>query len=146
MILTKERKASSFNDSSFARAQVDAWEKTLAVRICMQPIIDQVNTLPVLPDSFDDISELKDNDLHNNLAHTLNELVDVLGMQCDNQGEGTKRKIKSSADWQQVLEPQQQLQPYWENVVNKWHARTHFGSEEKKSSLRVFNQTIWDQV
>lgn len=148
MILTQERQSGGKNDPLFAGAQVTAWEKTLAVRISMQQIMDQVNTFPVLPDSFVDDSELINSELHVQLQKTLNGLVDILDSQCDRNRKVSRKRqpIKSSEDWKSVVEPQELLQPQWESVVNKWHARTHFGSEEKKANLKIFNQTIWDQV
>jgi hypothetical protein len=148
MILTQERQVGGRNDPSFARAQVTAWEKTLAVRISMQQVMDQVNTFPVLPEAFVEESELVTSELHQHLQKTLNGLVDILDSQCDRNRKVSRKRqpIKSSEDWSKVIEPQQILHPKWESVVNKWHARTHFGSEEKKANLKVFNQTIWDQV
>lgn len=38
------------------------------------------------------------------------------------------------------------MKPHWETTVNKWHARLHFGSEQVKSKMKIFNQTVWEQI
>jgi len=34
----------------------------------------------------------------------------------------------------------------WEPVINKCYARINYGSEQKKSSMKVFKQTLFDQM
>jgi len=48
--------------------------------------------------------------------------------------------------WEKLQGTQKRLRVGWEETVNKWHARMHFGSEKNKSTMRVFNQTIWEQI
>ena len=40
----------------------------------------------------------------------------------------------------------QALRPFWMETVNKWHARLHFGSEQAKQKMKMFNKTVWQQV
>lgn len=59
----------------------------------------------------------------------------------------TKNKRSRDSDlWEELEGTQKRLRRRWEETVNKWHARMHFGSEQKKSTMRVFNQTIWEQI
>ena len=53
----------------------------------------------------------------------------------------------STVEWSSILDTQQRLKSEkWQPTVNKWHAKLYFGSEKTKSTMKVFNHSIWDQV
>jgi hypothetical protein len=148
MILTKSASLNS-NAVEFAKLQVSAWENILALRISLQQVTDRINTLPLLEFRSDDLSEIQSNDFNRALNDILSETYDILSYQVPSSTVGkssTKKRKSRSIEWKDVISIQETLFPNWERVINKWHARTHFGSEKKKSSLRVFNQTVFDQV
>ena len=144
--------------AALANEHMKAWEKTLALRISLQKSLDIGNQLPT-----ESVLDLYNNDKDNEIVHAssdlakslqvvLRELVDATNTQAehitsDGSFKATKRKrADETVTWDQVQESQDHMNAYWERVVNKWHARLNFGSEHVKSKLKVFNQTIWNQV
>jgi hypothetical protein len=143
--------------AALASQHMKSWEKILALRISLQKSIDVGNQLPA-----ENMTELYGLDSENSIVQSTNtlckglqsvltELVDVSNVQAENIGDkfkttNNKRKRTSQVSWEDVVAPQDAMTPYWESVVNKWHARLNFGSEQAKSKLKVFNQSIWDQV
>jgi hypothetical protein len=158
MILTASRET-DLQAAPVARAHVEIWEKSLAYRISLQQILDKFNEFPVLSStsgpSFptSDLKNFQNNEMKLELQSILQESSNLLAMQClakddddEEEEEGKKRKFDHCPTWEELSDLQDTLAEDWKSVINKWHARTHFGSEKKKSSLKVFNQTIWDQV
>jgi hypothetical protein len=156
MILTASR-GTDLQAAPVARAHVEIWEKSLAYRISLQQILDKFNEFPVLSTESSlfptsDLKKFQENEMKTELQDILQESSNLLLMQCptasdDDQEEGKKkRKFDHCPSWEEWSDLQETLAEDWKSVINKWHARTHFGSEKKKSSLKVFNQTIWDQV
>ena len=160
------------NDSEFAHLQNTMSGKLLTVRISLQQVIDESNKFPVLENesgsSGDCTLEQQSNPFSDGLYSILGDMVDMLQQQVpegetdtdtDTETEsiasGKKRRRSSSISkqgpgrklgWKQVLAPQRRLQPHWAEVMHREHARSHFGSEQKQARLKVFNNSIWDQV
>jgi hypothetical protein len=155
------------NDSQFAHLQNTMSGKLLTVRISLQQVIDEANKFPVLENSRDSSSDNcldESNPFRDGLYTILGDMVDMLKQQVPGADDDTSSSSSSSSSsgkkrrrsgeeessgvlgWEQVVAPQQQLQGDWEAVMNREHARSHFGSEQKKSKLKVFNNSIWDQV
>lgn len=148
MILTSSNKEYLSDTVANAQSNVKLWENNLAFRISLQQLTDTFNQFPVIPSSFktSDLNEFNDNELKNDLKDILTETSSLLLMQTkENRGEENV-KFDHCPSWEELIEVQNSLEEEWEEIINKWHARTHFGSEKKKSSLKVFNQTLWDQV
>lgn len=149
MLLTKQR-LDDQQSAPIARTHMEIWENILGFRISLQSICDKFNEFPVLSSPSiefptDDIKKFHQNDLKLGLQTLLQETNELLTQQSPNLVQ-KKRKLDSTPTWDEIYETQEELSEEWKDVINKWHARTHFGSEKKKSSLKVFNQTIWDQV
>lgn len=133
-----------------SKEHINIWEHNLSLRISLQQITDKINELPTLNSSFEtnDLNEFNNNNLKNNLRNILKDTTNLLLKQTNDDFE-LKRKnkeLKTCPTWDELIEIQNSLEVGWEEIINKWHARTHYGSEKKKASLKVFNQTIWDQV
>ena len=139
-------------DVEFAQQQNSLFGKLLTVRISLQTLLDQSNRLPVLPfpSPFDEETlDEAENPYRSGLHVVLGDMLDMLNLQASEEklvGKKRRREDSTPISWEEVVAPQEKLRPEWETVVNKWHARNHFGSEQKKSKLKVFNTTIWDQV
>lgn len=128
-----------------ASHEISKYDKVLGLRIGIQRAVDIANKLP-LKSSIDydddnnddvDIDELY-NEINRKTQSLLNDFISIL--------DKTNKKRKKEIAWDDVIAPQQRLQPEWERVVNKFHSRLHFGSEQKKSNMKIFNETIWDQI
>ena len=137
--------------STAATEQVKLWETIIGLRISLQRSLDTSNKLPgsdFLSSAVSDdkagkkeVSEVKDN-----LKGLLGDLNYLLDVQAKDNGSTKKRKINEEINWEDIVRTQDKFRPSWESTVNKWHARLHFGSEQVKSKMKVFNQTIWEQV
>lgn len=134
--------------SNLANGHLKVWESALALRVSLQKPLDGSSLLPVgaLVDAGDSEIPVKMKGLGELLAKQIIELTSALDTYA-----GVKRKANEIADldrqWEMTLQTQTQLQKQkWEPVLNKWHARLNFGSESSKAKLKVFTQTMWDQV
>jgi hypothetical protein len=143
--------------AALASQHMKSWEKILGLRISLQKSLDVGNQLPAenMTEMFglDSDSSIAQSTklLCKGLQSVLTELVEVSNVQAENINDkyrtsNNKRKRSNEVSWEDVVAPQDTMTPYWESVVNKWHARLNFGSEQAKSKLKVFNQSIWDQV
>ncbi len=146
--------------ASLASEHLKCWEQILALRITLQKSVDIGNQLPsesisdILGDNNDSELLQATKTLSKGLQSVLSEMVDAIEIQAQSidseeaytPSAGKKRSRTSEITWEQVLAPQEHMNAHWESVVNKWHARLNFGSEQAKSKLKVFNQSIWDQV
>jgi hypothetical protein len=143
------------NDSLFGKKQIELYEKILGFRISLQQSLDEVNKFPILSDLELDIQDIKKKrKLESNIP--LKDLVRTSIQLLESQiTHDTNMKTKSIGEdnfdydmyWNKILDIQQRLQSdSWEPIVNMWHTRVHFGNEHSKSKLKVFNQTLWDQV
>ena len=105
--------------------------------------MDCGNKLPSFNTEISDTKIIK-----RDLAVLINEFQDLLSVQSgvEQFARQSKRKDAVGPSWEDIEHCQKRLRPSWETTVNKWHARVHFGSEKVKSKLKVFNQTIWEQV
>lgn len=146
--------------AELASQHLKCWEQILALRITLQKSVDLGNQLP--SESISELVGNKDdnevvqstNALSKGLQSVLLELVEATNVQAEKIDSsstftstiGNKRQRTEEISWEQVIAPQEHMNQYWEAVVNKWHARLNFGSEQAKSKLKVFNQSIWDQV
>ena len=137
--------------SAAATDQVKLWETIIGLRISLQRSIDTSNKLP----SADHISHAVRSDqaganqlaeVKDGLKGLLGDLNHLLEIQAEDSSSTKKRKVNEELQWDDIAKMQQKLRPSWESTVNKWHARLHFGSEQVKSKMKVFNQTIWEQV
>ena len=148
--------ADQLRASSLANEHTKGWEQLLALRISLQKSIDIGNKLPC--EEYEEVyqadKELNEarNDLCSDLRTVLGDLTNVLNAQAEvipSETEfngSTKRKRNSDISWEDVIASQNHMDPYWEKVVNKWHARLNFGSEQNKSKLKTFNHSVWNQV
>ena len=137
--------------SAAATDQVKLWETIIGLRISLQRSIDTSNKLPnadhishaVRSDQAgaNQLAEVKDG-----LKGLLGDLNHLLEIQAEDSSSTKKRKVNEELQWDDIAKMQQKLRPSWESTVNKWHARLHFGSEQVNSKMKVFNQTIWEQV
>ena len=141
--------------STAATEQVKLWETIIGLRISLQRSIDTSNKLPrsdFITDAIgknekgkEQAKEVKDGLKH--LLGDLNYLLDVQSKDNNNNTSSSKkRKLNEEVKWEDIQRTQDKFRPSWERTVNKWHARLHFGSEQVKSKMKVFNQTIWEQV
>jgi hypothetical protein len=148
-----ERQVSFKSSAPLAAAdQALLWENTLSLRISLQRSLDVASKLPESKTS----AVLKENNevaeecekLCSGLRNLINDLSESLTSQISDKGEASHKRLRESNDitWDDVQLPQKQMRSNWESVVNKWHARLHFGSEQVKSKMKIFNQTIWEQV
>lgn len=136
--------------SALAGDHLKAWEKTLAFRVSLQKPLDLANQLPVTLNQNDyTLSSLSDQ-LHSQIS-TLSDLLGQQILHADKTTTTSKKRKGSVGDdeelWEQLYKQQSELQTTrWEPVLNKWHARLNFGSEKTKAKLKVFTQSMWDQV
>ena len=137
--------------SAAATDQVKLWETIIGLRISLQRSIDTSNKLP----NADQISHTVRNDqsganqlaeVKDGLKGLVGDLNHLLEIQTEGSSSAKKRRVNEEIKWDDISKIQQKLRPSWESTVNKWHARLHFGSEQVKSKMKVFNQTIWEQV
>ena len=152
--------------SEVAGQHMQIWEQSLGLRIHLQKAVDLSNKLPLL------ISSNRNSEVSENLSSTsiclenmLVEVMDTLEQQNSlhhpNKGisdrtkskkrlreklESGKPKENCKLIWGEIIKVQEELKPKWKATLEKWHARVHFGSEHKKSKLKVFNQSIWEHV
>lgn len=137
--------------STAATEQVKLWENIIGLRISLQRSLDTGNKLP----GKDFLSSLADNDkavknqvavVKDSLKGLLGDLNYLLDVQAKDSSSTKKRKLNEDVKWEDIARTQENFRPSWESTINKWHARLHFGSEQVKSKMKVFNQTIWEQV
>jgi hypothetical protein len=131
--------------SVLANDYAKMWENTLALRVSLQKPLD---TAGQLPSDNEPISQAVCDQLRSRLAELslVTELV--------TQKSERKRKLVDDSkgrtideEWEHIISSQSDLQSSkWEPTLNKWHARLNFGSEATKAKLKVFTQTMWDQV
>ena len=139
--------------SGVASEQVKLGDQLLAFRIHLQKTLDIANKLPILNHSLitDENLKAESTSAQSTIKKSIYDLTELLNLQITDptiaKNNEKKRKSNNIDDlWEEVIRPQKQLRQNWEGVVNKWHARVQFGSEVSKSKLKVFNQTLWDQV
>ena len=135
--------------SAAAVRAVQGWEQLLGLRISLQKGLDVANQLPAFnmdglleeeeeAAAFDEAKEA----ISANLETTISQLAFP--------SSGKKRKVDILDDpegaWDKIYKQQRSSEDNWKGVLNKWHARYHFGSELAKSKMKVFNKSLWDQV
>ena len=151
--------------SVLAVGQNRMYENALKVRIALQKSLDIGNRLPAnkaaveLACSRDSSVREAYRDLSNDVSEILSRMHSVLECQVM-ESSSKKRKIPSSSSspssskgkgvtWEDILQTQSLLRPKWEETINKLDKRMKYGSlvqEKQKGGLRLFNQTIFDQV
>ena len=156
--------------SQAASHETSKYDKILGLRIGIQRAIDIANRLPLRSsistnnntnddddDDDNDINELYDkvnkktlallNDF-NNLLDTTNTTTstNTTSSNSNNTSSSNSKKRKKDITWDDIILPQSKLRLEWENTINKFHSRLHFGNDDKKASMRVFNDTIFDQI
>jgi Apoptosis antagonizing transcription factor len=139
------------SSSKAATDNVKLWETIIGLRISLQRSLDIGNKIPGAEflDQFSSsdkqcgqsVVQVKDG-----LKGLLGDLNHLLEVQAKDSSSSKKRKLNEDLKWEDIVATQQKFRPSWETTVNKWHARLHFGSEQVKSKMKVFNQTIWEQV
>ena len=146
--------------SANAAFQVKGYEQMLSLRIALQKVLDEGNKFPVRELHAYETNDSDYTDLTNSIQTCVRNVTGLLTAQVPGEGDkgdGRKRRradsdsgSSSSGDkalsWDEIMAPQQKLQASWEASVNRWHSRLHYGSEKVQSKLRVFNQTLWEQV
>ena len=147
MFHRKDDSYSSLAASKMAAEHIKLWEKTLSLRISLQKAVDFGNQLPV---EEEETSNAKPSEMVD-LLTSCQSLVDSLTTMLEDQAvaPGAKKRKRGAigeCSWDRVFEAQQQLRPHWEEVVNKWHSRLQFGSNEAASKMKTFKQTLWEQV
>ena len=137
--------------STAAIEQVKLWETIIGLRISLQRSLDTSNQLPSNECFTEAVESSKTGGqqvvaVKDSLKGLLCDLNHLLDIQSKDSSSSKKRKINQDINWDDVIRTQNKFRPSWESTVNKWHARLHFGSEQVKSKMKVFNQTIWEQV
>ncbi len=154
--------------SDAAISHSNMYEKVLNYRINLQKTIDLSNSLPLMEVAVenDGLSEnvrqmlQSDETLSTSRSELVDEFENILGNMHDilldigvsggsdnNQKEGKKKKRKEVFEWNKLYEIQKKMKvEKWEPVINKCYARVNYGSEQKKSSMKVFKQTLFDQM
>jgi hypothetical protein len=138
----------TFNDdilvSTAASKQLKMFDQSIGLRISLQRLNDAANQLPVDDNLlFDENVEIR------NISEILTDLKYLLKIQMKGSENSSNHNFGSSnieTEWNDIIELQNKLTESWEPIVNKWHARVNFGSEKVKSSMKIFNRTIWQQV
>ena len=125
--------------SVLAGNHMQAWEKSLALRVSLQKPLDLAASLPV-----GDISSSSES-LVNQLSKQLGTLSGVLEQEATRNGYKAKKRTASECDLQDRDDVWESIQET-QNFLHKWHARLNFGSEKTKAKLKVFTQTMWSQV
>jgi hypothetical protein len=139
-----------------------AWERALALRVSLQKPLDTSSALPAaeqaagLPIPIDDSVETLSSTLRRHLVDLTNILWETQQVSGDKQVPASRKRKNENACamvdsldvlWEKTSKIQTTLQlEKWEPVLNKWHARLNFGSENTKAKLKVFTQTLWSQV
>ena len=140
-----------------ANEQIKSWESFLGLRISLQRSMDLGNRLPC---AFDGDILAKDQALVDvvdareevvvQLERLVHDLTGLLELQTDipstSSGKNKRKHSSSNVAWQRIEQVNENLRESWETTANKWHARVHFGSEQTKSKMKIFNQTIWQQI
>jgi hypothetical protein len=139
--------------SSLAHLNINVWDSALALRVHLQKPLDLAGRLPA---NLNLVEHPEFTHEVNILCSTLKSYVvdssDLLDLEAKRvSGVLGKRKIDYSMSddvmWERIVESQNVLQKTrWQPTVNKWHARQNFGSEKAKAKMKVFSQTLWDQV
>lgn len=143
-----------------ANAQIKAWEQLLSIRISLQKMSDTINRFPTVDNlnmllEADEAVRESTTELSNGFGQILSEFANILDSQINentqdstNNSSSRKRKDSSSTtpSWEYIDSLQSLSQSRWEKVVNIHHSRMHFGSEQAKSRLKVFNQSVWGQI
>jgi hypothetical protein len=137
--------------STAATEQVKLWETIVGLRISLQRSLEAGNKLPGAEflshaANGDNQPEQHLTQVKDGLKGLLGDLNHLLEVQAKDSSSAKKRKVNEEINWEDIVRTQQKFRPSWESTVNKWHARLHFGSEQVKSKMKVFNQTIWEQV
>jgi hypothetical protein len=147
--------------ASLAAHNIKIWEKTLSFRISLQKIVDTANKLKniqgveIQEDVLDGVATVTDNGdavvvTKEKLVHLVTQLHDLLEAQIRPKAAGKKRKTFDGDDldatWNNICSLQDDLQPRWEETLNKWHSRLNFGSFDATSKMKTFKQTLWQQV
>lgn len=143
--------------SVLAGLHLRSWEKTLALRVSIQKPMDLANRLPAeFAVPSDGKGELFENlsVLTNQLKRQVHDMSDLLNSEVQRSSDKSVKHKAAKVDtgdmdalWNDLYNAQNQLQTLrWEPVLNKWHARLNFGSEKTKAKLKVFTQTMWNQV
>ena len=145
--------SSSSARSSSANAaadQVKAWEASLGLRISLQRSLDLGNRLPHSSDDELPDTTTARKSVAGQLEGLLFDLTEMLEIQTEESegpmNSGKRKRASTEVAWKRIEEVQGNLRNSWETTVNKWHARVHFGSEQVKSKMKIFNQTIWQQI
>ncbi len=157
----------NFAASEAASQQLKLWEKNLGFRIHLQKAVDLSNKIPIFPiegkqPRYGNVEVIAANNAASSkcLETMITDIIGILDDQatCEiRQSEAVRlkaarKRLRNSDDessallWEKVKDTQASLSPKWKEILEKWHARLNFGSEYRKSQLKVFNQSIWETV
>lgn len=136
-----------------ANALLGEFDELLSLRIALQKPLDTANKLPAhdLKSISKSLSEDGQEDFNEQQAAILqsleqasSSLLSVLA----GDDSSLKKKRKASVDslWEEVSSVQDTLQVRWQQTLDKWAARLHYGSEKARAQLKVFNQSAWGQI
>lgn len=143
--------------SEVASQQVSIWEKALEYRIHLQRVIDLANKMPInFPEISDVTVQAVSTESINSLQFMVSDLIDASDMRLSNETRPKKRmreilergNSKSNVNvlTEEIVKIHANRIPFWKSSIEKLHSRVHFGSEQAKSKLKVFNQTMWTHV
>jgi protein AATF/BFR2 len=154
MDIFSKRSSSSLEAADVASEQVKAYEQLLALRICTQKVLDEGNKFPCIDLDSDITDESEYAALSSGLQKGLRTVCSYLESQVEDSTSSSKKNKRrrsslgddSLIEWEDVVAPQESLQDSWESIVNKQYSRLHYGSEKTHSKMKVFNQTLWEQI
>jgi len=135
--------------SAAATTQGSLWEKALETRIHLQRVVDIANKFPSSLPANQSIPMTAACNLQSMLTDLM-EAVDFSTQEKDRSKKRardslyTKEQVQSLSN--EITRMQATSLPKWKSSIEKLHSREHFGSDNAKSKLKVFNQSIWTHV
>ena len=139
------------------------YENALKLRITLQKSLDICNKLPANRRAVELAcsSDGSVGDMYRDLSDEVNDVLARMHnlLECQVKDSNCKKRRASPSSsaqgerggvsWEEILQTQSLLRPKWEETVNKLDKRMKYGSlvqEKQKGGLKLFNQTIFDQV
>ncbi len=141
--------------SKQADKQFAAYEKLLSMRITLQKVLDEGNKLPCGEFHTSMTNEKEYKQCDKNIKSNLRTMKTYLDCEVNKQKRCRSEMSDNDNDnddddddieWEDLMASQKELQNSWESITNKWYSRLHYGSERTQSKMKVFNQTIWEQI
>ena len=145
-VLTSE---SRINASQQAQLHLKIWESSLSLRITLQKALETANKLPLI-----NCTAIESDSVYPSIdiSHLESAIESIFAMLQPQQGPVSsaeskrKRKRGENIVWEDISSQHKTNRLKWENVLNKWNSRLHFGSKDSQSKMKTFKQTYWEQV